>query len=141
MAVAMIAGAKLSAALGTKSVLKFHDSLSVGVGAEAPLVLAAGDLDGEHGRHFGVLGVCLCAEGFDEGFLVEDRLVRLNVGSLEQDTFDNLRTACGCRLFDGIFDGIGLGRQVFDLSQQRTECVDVVEVEIVVHNSLSVRWF
>jgi len=103
------------------------------MGPKPRLVLAAGDFDAEHGRHLGVLGVCLCAEGFDEGFLVEDRLVALDVGGFEQDTFDDLRTACGCRLFDGIFDGIGLGRQVFDLSQQRTKSVDVVEVEVVVH--------
>jgi len=103
--------------------------------------LLAGDLDGEHSRHLGEGGVCLCAVYLDECVLVEHRAVALDVGGFEERTLDNLGTACGCRLFDGIFDGIGLGCEVFDLSQQRTKCVDVVEVEIVVHNSLSVRWF
>ena len=92
-------------------------------GAEAPVGLAAGDLDRENCRDLGVLGVCLGTEGFDECVLVEHRAVALDVGGLEQGTFDNLVAAFAGAVLDAVLDRLGLICQVFDLSQQGTQCV------------------
>jgi len=107
-------------------------------GAEAPVDLAAGDFDREDRSGLGELGVCVSAEGFDEGIFVEHCAIGLAVCGFEESAFDNLCTTCAGSVFDGVFDFVGLLSEVGNLSQQSTEGVYACEGQIVVHGSLSV---
>ena len=92
------------------------------------LGLLAGDLDAEHGSHFGVTcdllgsGTQLCKESL----AVDHRTVALGVSGFEEVALNNLVTAEAGAVFDAVLDQVSLFGQGCNLGQESAEGVDVV---------------
>lgn len=95
------------------------------------LFLTADHFDSEHCGGLGELGVSLGTELLDELLRVEDRAVALDVGCLEEVSLEGLLTRHRGGVLDAVLDRVGTVLEVFDLSQDHAELVDVAGSDVI----------